>query len=168
MPPADLPPPTPDPRGAIVRNAVPALTTGEHPESPKAPSAGWRGILLKSADAMRANPAGPPVIARVFHRIPRPQWPADKKFELVVIESGSRKEHRFPIGVSDASPDEPPPPPPPEKKIDPKVAERLVVEGYLNINLTATIVPPLPPGNYALRIELGPLKSNEAALRIVP
>jgi hypothetical protein len=167
--PADLPPPTPKPRGAIVQRAFPALTTDAHPESPKAPSPAWRGVLAKAPERIQflVSPGKPPPLFRVFYRVPRMQWPKDRGFELVLAAGEGRKEQRYAPGVRDASPVEPPPELP-ERKIDPKVLERLVVEGYLNINLVATVVPPLAPGTYVFRAELGALRSPDVRIQVVP
>lgn len=111
-------------------------------------------------------PRTPPLV-RAFYRIPRQQWPKGKGFELVVIDRATKQERRCPIGEKDASPTVPPPPVE-RRPIDPRVAERLVIEGYLNISVFATVVPPLAPGNYIVRLELGPHRSTDMTFRLTP
>jgi hypothetical protein len=166
----DPPQPTPPkPRGAIVQHAFPELTTEAHPESPKAPSPAWRGVLAKAPERIQliVAPGRPPAVFRVFYRIPRVQWPKGRGFELVIAAAEGRKEERYALGSRDASPVLPPPAAS-ERKIDPRVLERLVVEGYLNINLVATLVPPLAPGTYVFRAELGALRSPDVRIQVVP
>jgi hypothetical protein len=108
-----------------------------------------------------------PPLVRVFYRIPRQQWPKGHGFMLVVIDRAAKQEKRFPIGEKDASPIAPEPKVE-HRPVDPRVAERLVIEGYLNIHVFATVLPPLTPGTYALRVELGPHRSTDMPFRLTP
>jgi len=165
--PADPTPliPTPTPRGGLTIPSIPELSTDAHPDSPKAPSPAWRGVLIKVPEtAVLSDPRKPPML-RAFYRIPRNQWPKGKAFELIVMDSAGQGERRHALGAKEATPMIPPPVTP-ERAIDPKIAERIVIEGYLNINLPATISPPLVPGAYVMRLELGGLRSTDARIRL--
>jgi hypothetical protein len=73
-------------RGAPVTPGVPALTTDAHPESPKAPTPAWRGLLIKVPESGSLMDLRKPPVVRVFYRVPRSQWPKDKVFELVLMK----------------------------------------------------------------------------------
>lgn len=168
----ELPPsPTPASSGspsAPAGPALPLLSTEATPDSPKAPSAAWRGVLAKVPEtaSLLAAARTPPCL-RVFYRIPRPQWPKGQGFVLVLLDPTTKQERRFPIGVQESSPAAPEPkvdlPP-----VDPRVAERLVHEGYLNIHVLGTIAPPPVAGSYLLRVDLGPIRSPELPFRLTP
>ncbi len=154
-------------RGAPVTPGVPALTTDAHPESPKAPTPAWRGLLIKVPESGSLMDLRKPPVVRVFYRVPRSQWPKDKVFELVLIEAAGRKETRHGLGMKESSPMIQPPDLP-KRPVDPRVAERLVIEGYLNINLVLTVRPPLRPGTYDVRLELGALRTIDGRIVITP
>jgi hypothetical protein len=141
------------------------FTTAEHAESPKPPSPHWTGILI-AAPAQIVLGAKPPVVfVRGTYRIKGVDYPEKAPWKLVVIDPATRRPVVAELGQRDPSPVEPDPEA--DQPVDEQTKARMTYVGHVNAELflTAGLTP--KPGNYVVRLELGPLKSNEVAVKVV-
>lgn len=158
-----VPPPPPVPPAHIAPSQI--FTTDEHSESPKPPTPHWTGILV-AAPANVVLGAKPPIVfVRGTYRIKGTDFPEKARWKLVVIDPTTNKPVSAELGQRDPSPVEPDPLG--DQPLDEKTKAKITYVGHLNAELFLTSGLPPKPGNYVVRLELGPLKSNEVGVKVV-
>lgn len=146
-------------------SAASTFSTDQHADSPKPPSPAWTGILITGPANVVVGTLVPTVIVRGTYRIKGLDYPAKARWKLVVVEPGKPKPVAVELGQKDPSPVAPDPAG--EQPLDDKTKAKMTYVGYFNADLfpSTGIVP--KPGNYVVRAELGSLRSNEIAIKVV-
>lgn len=161
--PMDAVPPPPQPPAYV--SSVQLFSTEAHADSPKPPSRTWTGILIAAPASVVLGPRPPVVIVRGTYRIKAADYPEKAKWKLVVIDPATNKPVVAEMGQRDPSPVEPDPEA--DRPLDEKTKAKITYVGHLNADLFATVGLLPKPGTYVVRMELGPLKSNEVAVKLV-
>ena len=123
-------------------------------------------MLLSAPASVRLEPRKPLfIVVRGYYRIAATNYPSKAALKLVATEATSKAKYEGEMGEKDPSPTVPPSPP---RQLDPKIKERMTYTAHFNSDLVATVNLPRTPGTYRVRVELGPIKSNEVTVQILP
>lgn len=104
-------------------------------------------------------------MVRGTYRIKGKDHPDGARWKLVVTDAASGKAVSSFLGEDDPNPVQPEPDK--LRPLDEKRKALVTYVGHLNTELFGTLKTKLKPGNYVLRFELGPLRSNEVGMKLV-
>ncbi len=141
------------------------FSTEERADSPRPPSPEWTGILIAAASSVVLDLKPPVVIVRGTYRIQGANYPDKARWKLVVIDPATDKPVVREMGQRDPSPTVPDPEA--GRPLDAETKARITYVGHVNADLFATVGLVPRPGTYVVRFELGSLKSNEIAVKVV-
>jgi hypothetical protein len=144
---------------------VSAFSTDQHAESPKPPTPTWTGILIVAPSSVTLGTTPPTVMVRGTYRIKGTDYPTKARWKLVVTDPVTNKPVSAEMGQRDPSPVAPDPLA--DQPIDDKTKAKMTYVGHFNAELFLTTGMVPKPGNYIVRAELGPLRSNEIAIKVV-
>lgn len=98
------------------------------------------------------------------YRLSGGNYPANDRLKFTATDVATRREYSGYAGQQDASPDVPPPD---AEKPDPEVLKRMVFSGFFNADLVATVHLPWTAATYRVRVDLGPIPSNEITVQVL-
>lgn len=153
----------PDPRSAA--SAALLFNTERHAESPKPPSPTWTGILIHAPESVVLGARPPVAVLRATYRIRGTDYPDKARWRVVATDPATRQSVAAEPGQRDPSPVAPDPEG--DQPLDAETKARIFYNGHVNLEIFLTLNLPLRAANWVLRLDLGPLRSNEVGFRVL-
>lgn len=119
--------------------------------------------MIQSAPQAALTARQPLILVHGTYRIQASDFPPDARLRLVALDQRTKQEYAGGVGQRDASPDVPPP-----KTSEPpaETLQRMVITGYFNTDLVATVKLPWASAIYRIHAELAGNLSNEITIQV--